>query len=388
MAKGQLGGTGIAETCTAILALLLLALAVFGGGSEGYIDELFEGDPCQPKPGTAGVCRRAHTCGWLREALRSKDEKIVNCGFEHNVAIVCCPSEEASVKNSSLEVAVKVCERYVEALDFHILSGVKADRGDVPFIAALGYKLESLEPEEGPYKWACGSSLIAPSFLLTAAHCVVSKSYGSPQMVRMGTLNLLTVANDEVQDRTVKHIITHPNYKPSRRYDDIALIEVVSPFLFDQLVKPVCLSTSLEDVDSTQLLLAAGWGQTETRSSSPDALFIANLTTVPIDECGKQFGKVTFGKKKALTHGIRHSQYCAIGEALDELHRSDTCEGDSGGPLYYTADSDVAEKYYQVGITSFGMNCGSSVPSVYTRVTFYLDWIVSHVWPEMEASTR
>lgn len=34
-----------------------------------------------------------------------------------------------------------------------------------------------------------------------------------------------------------------------------------------------------------------------------------------------------------------------------------------------------------VGVTSFGISCGSALPSVYARVAFYLDWIESIVWP-------
>lgn len=33
-----------------------------------------------------------------------------------------------------------------------------------------------------------------------------------------------------------------------------------------------------------------------------------------------------------------------------------------------------------VGITSFGINCGTALPSVYTRVAFYIDWIESIAW--------
>lgn len=33
-----------------------------------------------------------------------------------------------------------------------------------------------------------------------------------------------------------------------------------------------------------------------------------------------------------------------------------------------------------VGITSFGVSCGSTLPSVYTRVAYYTEWIERTAW--------
>lgn len=64
--------------------------------------------------------------------------------------------------------------------------------------------------------------------------------------------------------------------------------------------------------------------------------------------------------------------------------RSDSCNGDSGGPLM------VSEKYdccnacvYAVGIVSFGLlSCGElNYPGVYTRIGPYINWIVDHLEP-------
>lgn len=74
---------------------------------------------------------------------------------------------------------------------------------------------------------------------------------------------------------------------------------------------------------------------------------------------------------------------------------------DSGGPIQFRKGLSIYEKvqgfqsynittsyakipklYHIVGITSFGAICGSGLPSVYTRVSHYLDWIEENVWPE------
>ncbi len=51
----------------------------------------------------------------------------------------------------------------------------------------------------------------------------------------------------------------------------------------------------------------------------------------------------------------------------------DTCIGDSGGPLMKFSTS---RQWILAGVTSFGLGCGRAQHSgVYTRVTFYSEWI-------------
>ncbi|XP_073957062.1 serine protease 33-like [Choristoneura fumiferana] len=53
----------------------------------------------------------------------------------------------------------------------------------------------------------------------------------------------------------------------------------------------------------------------------------------------------------------------------DYQNRADTCQGDSGGPLTIL-NHGIHCMYTVVGITSFGMNCGSvGVPGWYTKVS-------------------
>jgi len=55
-------------------------------------------------------------------------------------------------------------------------------------------------------------------------------------------------------------------------------------------------------------------------------------------------------------------------------------QGDSGGPLQILV-KDPYCMYRVAGITSFGVKCGQN-PSVYTRVTDFLEWIEDKVWPD------
>lgn len=79
----------------------------------------------------------------------------------------------------------------------------------------------------------------------------------------------------------------------------------------------------------------------------------------------------------SLRGGLSESQCCAF----DPAARNDACQGDSGGPLQnFQISSNLATI---VGVVSFGISCGTSLPSIYTRVAYYLDWIEPIVWPNL-----
>lgn len=76
---------------------------------------------------------------------------------------------------------------------------------------------------------------------------------------------------------------------------------------------------------------------------------------------------------------IQNTQMCANGQK-----DQDACKGDSGGPLFnLTIDGNKKEfKMLQIGIVSFGASkaCGNrELPTVYTRVDGYLQWITDNV---------
>lgn len=55
---------------------------------------------------------------------------------------------------------------------------------------------------------------------------------------------------------------------------------------------------------------------------------------------------------------------------------SDSCTGDSGGPLMQVGNSEHGPRYYLNGIVSYGHNNCGRAPAVYTRVTAYLQFIL------------
>lgn len=46
---------------------------------------------------------------------------------------------------------------------------------------------------------------------------------------------------------------------------------------------------------------------------------------------------------------------------------------DSGGPLFMIIETIT----YNIGIVSYGIACATKTPAANTRLTYYLDWIMS-----------
>ncbi len=60
----------------------------------------------------------------------------------------------------------------------------------------------------------------------------------------------------------------------------------------------------------------------------------------------------------------------------DTIIGKDTCQGDSGGGLYIMDQINGKNKYVTSGVVSNGYGCAQvGWPGLYTRVSYYLDWI-------------
>lgn len=76
---------------------------------------------------------------------------------------------------------------------------------------------------------------------------------------------------------------------------------------------------------------------------------------------------------------INGTQVCATGANLAEA-----CKGDSGGPMTYNFAKNGDSRFYQIGIVSFKAldTCGSEeLPTVFSRVDAYINWILDHIEP-------
>ncbi|XP_072387168.1 uncharacterized protein [Diabrotica undecimpunctata] len=284
----------------------------------------------------------------------------------------------AIIDEDQSSVSAKICKKYYPFMPFFwgyvaVAGGVLSLPKQFPHMALIGFG-----PEDDK-KWLCGGSIISENFILTAAHCLSSTEYGAAKWVHLGDLDLSTDQDDaEPQDFNITKAIAHPSYVSSSRYNDIALIQLDRNIRITPYVQIACLETIKDIHDSYVNMTAAGWGKDEFAGEQSTFLLHVKLNEVTTEDCNNLFSDVD---KSVLPNGIDgDTMICAGGEI-----GKDTCEGDSGGPLQVKNSKkyNYGTGYRIVGITSFGKACGiTRTPSIYTRVSYYLDWIERIVWPE------
>ncbi|XP_076748628.1 chymotrypsin-2-like [Xylocopa sonorina] len=225
-------------------------------------------------------------------------------------------------------------------LDPRIVNGQDVKSGEIPFQVSL--------QKNGRH--FCGGSVLNANYILTAAHCVVDQ--GTNIEVVVGTVNLQV--RPAVYQAT--KIIVHEKYTPSNNWmNDIALIRVNKEIAKGPQVSYVPLPSANEPVRAGAEAIVSGWGRLRLNGPTTDKLQKARIFITDQTTC------------KNVYHTIFDSQICAN----DPQTEKGACNGDSGGPL--TVNGKI------VGIVSWSRGCAlSKYPTVYTRVTSFLDWIRQH----------
>jgi secreted trypsin-like serine protease len=232
----------------------------------------------------------------------------------------------------------------------------------------------------------CGGSVVTQSIVLTAAHCVYDTD---PDCLPLPGLNLC-LPGDPGGDGTkrmdpndVEVVLgrttlsntsqgvelgvqgvsyqTSPAYNPSTVQNDVGYLVLASPAPAAQT--PIDIAGSGEGAVWAAGVVAeiTGWGSTSPHTGSPldpvtpsDTLRVASVPILPDSTCGSRpVYDDLFDPNTMLCAG-------------DLNGGTDTCFGDSGGPL----QTPLAGGGYRLaGITSWGFGCAQkNSPGVYARV--------------------
>lgn len=206
----------------------------------------------------------------------------------------------------------------------------------------------------------CSATVIDKKWVMTSVQCVRGRRTSSLEIVA-GSRDARTMRGAQV--RPIARVIEHPRFDRVSMLNDIALIELRTPFTLNTNVQVATLALSAEQVNTDNALMI-GWGMNRPGIRPViTALRKSNAKLRTTTDCQRAIGSTFY-----------EGMLCAEPTKINKT-RTQLCNSDIGGALLAQSGTSMSV----IGIASKSLACNDRNPGVYTDITSVTSWINQYV---------